>query len=123
YIQGAASPKDMLILVDASGSVSGLTLKLIKTSVSNMLETLSDDDFVNVVSFNKTARPAACFQNLVQANVRNKRILKEAVQRLKAEGITNYTSGFELAFEQLAQVKRVWTVFPCLIEVTTDFFM
>ncbi|XP_014883643.1 voltage-dependent calcium channel subunit alpha-2/delta-1a isoform X2 [Poecilia latipinna] len=103
YIQGAASPKDMLILVDASGSVSGLTLKLIKTSVSWMLETLSDDDFVNVVSFNKTARPAACFQNLVQANVRNKRVLKEAVQRLKAEGITNYTSGFELAFEQLAQ--------------------
>ncbi|XP_043964118.1 voltage-dependent calcium channel subunit alpha-2/delta-1a isoform X1 [Gambusia affinis] len=103
YIQGAASPKDMLILVDASGSVSGLTLKLIKTSVSWMLETLSDDDFINVVSFNKTARPAACFQNLVQANVRNKRVLKEAVQRLKAEGITNYTSGFELAFEQLAQ--------------------
>uniref|UniRef100_A0A3B5M1W5 Calcium channel, voltage-dependent, alpha 2/delta subunit 1a n=1 Tax=Xiphophorus couchianus TaxID=32473 RepID=A0A3B5M1W5_9TELE len=103
YIQGAASPKDMLILVDASGSVSGLTLKLIKTSVSWMLETLSDDDFVNVVSFNKTARPAACFQNLVQANVRNKRVLKEAVHRLKAEGITNYTSGFELAFEQLAQ--------------------
>lgn len=32
-----------------SGSVSGLTLKLIKTSVSEMLETLSDDDFVNVV--------------------------------------------------------------------------
>ncbi|XP_013859633.1 voltage-dependent calcium channel subunit alpha-2/delta-1a isoform X2 [Austrofundulus limnaeus] len=103
YIQGAASPKDMLILVDASGSVSGLTLKLIKTSVSKMLETLSDDDFVNVVSFNKSARPAACFQNLVQANVRNKRILKEAVQSLKAEGITNYTSGFELAFEQLNQ--------------------
>lgn len=54
--------------------------------------------------FNKTARPAACFQNLVQANVRNKRILKEAVQSLKAEGITNYTSGFELAFDQLNQV-------------------
>lgn len=29
--------------------MSGLTLKLIKTSVSEMLETLSDDDYVNVV--------------------------------------------------------------------------
>ncbi|XP_061571286.1 voltage-dependent calcium channel subunit alpha-2/delta-1-like [Cololabis saira] len=104
YIQGAASPKDMLILVDASGSVSGLTLKLIKISVSNMLETLSDDDYVNVVAFNKTARSAACFDNLVQANVRNKRILKDAAQNIKAEGITNYTSGFEMAFGQLAQL-------------------
>ncbi|CAL8318427.1 unnamed protein product [Lota lota] len=102
YIQGAASPKDMLILVDASGSVSGLTLKLIRTSVSEMLETLSDDDYVNVVSFHETAKVAACFKNLVQANVRNKKILKEAVQTITAKGITNYRGGFEKAFEQLA---------------------
>lgn len=104
YIQGAASPKDMLILVDASGSVSGLTLKLIRTSVSKMLETLSDDDYVNVVYFNDKATYASCFENLVQANVRNKRILKEAVQGITAKGITNYRGGFELAFEQLAQM-------------------
>ncbi|XP_040885787.1 voltage-dependent calcium channel subunit alpha-2/delta-1-like isoform X2 [Toxotes jaculatrix] len=104
YIQGAASPKDMLILVDASGSVSGLTLKLIRTSVSKMLETLSDDDYVNVIYFNEDASNASCFQNLVQANVRNKRILKEGVQKITAKGITNYKGGFELAFEQLAQV-------------------
>ncbi|XP_035390072.1 voltage-dependent calcium channel subunit alpha-2/delta-1a [Electrophorus electricus] len=102
YIQGAASPKDMLILVDASGSVSGLTLKLIRTSVNEMLETLSDDDFVNVVSFSSDAKPAACFQNLVQANVRNKKILKKAVQSITANGITNYKGGFELAFQQLS---------------------
>ncbi|XP_075967680.1 voltage-dependent calcium channel subunit alpha-2/delta-1a isoform X1 [Anarhichas minor] len=104
YIQGAASPKDMLILVDASGSVSGLTLKLIRTSVSKMLETLSDDDYVNVVYFNDKATYAACFQNLVQANVRNKRMLKDNVQNITAKGITNYRGGFELAFEQLAQM-------------------
>ncbi|XP_057711293.1 voltage-dependent calcium channel subunit alpha-2/delta-1a [Corythoichthys intestinalis] len=104
YIQGAASPKDMLILVDASGSVSGLTLKLIRTSVSKMLETLADDDYVNVVYFNDKATYAACFKNLVQANVRNKRILKEAVQGITAKGTTNYKGGFELAFTQLAQM-------------------
>lgn len=45
-----------------SGSVSGLTLKLIRTSVSEMLETLSDDDYVNVVyvSINKHSAPCAC---------------------------------------------------------------
>ncbi|XP_055796052.1 voltage-dependent calcium channel subunit alpha-2/delta-1-like isoform X2 [Salvelinus fontinalis] len=101
YIQGAASPKDMLILVDASGSVSGLTLKLIKTSVSEMLETLSDDDYVNVVYFNTRVNNTACFDHLVQANVRNKKILKDAVQNVSAKGITNYTKGFEFAFEQL----------------------
>ncbi|KAM6985869.1 voltage-dependent calcium channel subunit alpha-2/delta-1-like [Aplochiton taeniatus] len=104
YIQGAASPKDMLILVDASGSVSGLTLKLIRTSVNEMLETLSDDDYVNVVYFNDKATQAACFDNLVQANVRNKKILKDAVQNITAKGITNYRGGFELAFEQLSSL-------------------
>ncbi|KAM9375801.1 voltage-dependent calcium channel subunit alpha-2/delta-1 [Pholidichthys leucotaenia] len=102
YIQGAASPKDMLILVDASGSVSGLTLKLIRTSVSEMLETLSDDDFVNVVYFNTRVKKTACFDHLVQANVRNKKLLKDAVQNITAKGITNYTKGFEFAFEQLS---------------------
>uniref|UniRef100_A0A3Q0R6F6 Calcium channel, voltage-dependent, alpha 2/delta subunit 1a n=1 Tax=Amphilophus citrinellus TaxID=61819 RepID=A0A3Q0R6F6_AMPCI len=104
YIQGAASPKDMLILVDASGSVSGLTLKLIKISVGKMLETLSDDDYVNVVYFNDKAMFAACFENLVQANVRNKRILKDAVENITAKGITNYTAGFDWAFKQLKKM-------------------
>ncbi|XP_051817590.1 voltage-dependent calcium channel subunit alpha-2/delta-1 isoform X3 [Antechinus flavipes] len=101
YIQGAASPKDMLILVDVSGSVSGLTLRLIRTSVSEMLETLSDDDFVNVASFNSNAQDVSCFRHLVQANVRNKKVLKDAVNNISAKGITDYKKGFSFAFEQL----------------------
>uniref|UniRef100_W5L2N2 Calcium channel, voltage-dependent, alpha 2/delta subunit 2b n=1 Tax=Astyanax mexicanus TaxID=7994 RepID=W5L2N2_ASTMX len=101
YIQGASSPKDMVILVD-SGSVSGLTLKLIKASVTEMLDTLSDDDYVNVARFNEKAEAVVpCFKHLVQANVRNKRIFKEHVSQMQAKGTTDYKSGFRFAFNQL----------------------
>ncbi|KAM4721178.1 voltage-dependent calcium channel subunit alpha-2/delta-2 [Rhinophrynus dorsalis] len=101
YIQGASSPKDMVIIVDVSGSVSGLTLKLMKTSVMEMLDTLSDDDYVTVASFHEKAEPVSCFRQLVQANVRNKKVIKEAVQDMVARGTTDYKAGFEYAFNQL----------------------
>ncbi|XP_042307019.1 voltage-dependent calcium channel subunit alpha-2/delta-2 isoform X2 [Sceloporus undulatus] len=101
YIQGASSPKDMVIIVDVSGSVSGLTLKLMKTSVYDMLDTLSDDDYVNVASFNQKAQPVSCFKHLVQANIRNKKVFKEKVEVMEARGTTDYKAGFEYAFEQL----------------------
>uniref|UniRef100_A0A672GQ36 Calcium channel, voltage-dependent, alpha 2/delta subunit 2a n=1 Tax=Salarias fasciatus TaxID=181472 RepID=A0A672GQ36_SALFA len=85
-----------------SGSVSGLTLKLMKTSVIEMLDTLSDDDYVNVARFNEKADAVVpCFRTLVQANVRNKKIFKEAVMHMQAKGTTDYKSGFTFAFEQL----------------------
>uniref|UniRef100_A0A3Q3F1S2 Calcium channel, voltage-dependent, alpha 2/delta subunit 2a n=1 Tax=Kryptolebias marmoratus TaxID=37003 RepID=A0A3Q3F1S2_KRYMA len=85
-----------------SGSVSGLTLKLMKTSVVEMLDTLSDDDYVNVAKFNEKAEAVVpCFRTLVQANVRNKKIFKEAVMLMQAKGTTDYKSGFTFAFEQL----------------------
>lgn len=120
--------------------MSGLTLKLMKTSVCEMLDTLSDDDYVNVASvsakivgrqgvtptcpmqqlpslaslrplttplslqFNEKAQPVSCFTHLVQANVRNKKVFKEAVQGMVAKGTTGYKAGFEYAFDQLQNV-------------------
>ena len=49
YIQAAASPKDMVILVDASGSMKGLRTEIAKATVEKIVDTLSDDDFFNVV--------------------------------------------------------------------------
>ncbi|XP_067907451.1 voltage-dependent calcium channel subunit alpha-2/delta-2a isoform X3 [Heterodontus francisci] len=120
YIQGASSPKDMMIIVDVSGSVSGLTLKLMKTSVIKMLDTLSDDDYVNVASFNDEANPVACFKQLVQANVRNKEVLKDAVQEMNAQGVTDYKSGFNYAFEQLLNTTSIRANCNKMIMMFTD---
>lgn len=62
-------------------------------------------DRFNVPQFNTQVKKTACFDHLVQANVRNKKLLKDAVQNITAKGITNYTKGLEFAFEQLFVVK------------------
>lgn len=41
--------------------MSGLTLKLMKTSVYEMLDTLSDDDYVNVASVSAAGRAAGLY--------------------------------------------------------------
>ncbi|KAJ3602296.1 hypothetical protein NHX12_030055 [Muraenolepis orangiensis] len=67
-----------------------------------MLDTLSDDDYINVASFSeKSDALVPCFKTLVQANIRNKKIFKEAVSHMQAKGTTDYKSGFTFAFEQL----------------------
>lgn len=49
----------------------------------------------------------SCFTHLVQANVRNKKVFKEAVQGMVAKGTTGYKAGFEYAFDQLQNVSAV----------------
>lgn len=70
------------------------------------------------LQFNTRVKKTACFDHLVQANVRNKKLLKDAVQNITAKGITNYTKGFEFAFEQLSVVI---IRFIFLIQNTCDF--
>lgn len=51
-----------MILLDASGSMSGSSFELAIVTIDAILETLSDDDFVNVVVFSDTTRSAVpCF--------------------------------------------------------------
>ncbi|KAI2663893.1 Voltage-dependent calcium channel subunit alpha-2/delta-2 [Labeo rohita] len=113
----------MVIIVDVSGSVSGLTLKLMKTSVIEMLDTLSDDDYVNVARFNEKAYAVVpCFTTLVQANIKNKKIFKEAVMNMQAKGTTDYKTGFQFAFDQLLNVRLTHSCFPSyLLEDTLEF--
>lgn len=61
-----------------------------------------------VFQFNEKAEAVVpCFKHLVQANVRNKKIFKDAVQQMQAKGTTDYKSGFHFAFNQLLNVRDI----------------
>lgn len=62
-----------------------------------------------VFQFNEKAEAVVpCFKHLVQANVRNKKIFKDAVQQMQAKGTTDYKSGFHFAFNQLLNVSGIF---------------
>ncbi|XP_033102460.1 voltage-dependent calcium channel subunit alpha-2/delta-1-like, partial [Anneissia japonica] len=110
YIGAANSPKDVLILVDISGSTSGITSNLIKVSVCEAIDTLGDDDFVNVALFNdNTTFLDSKLTTFVQANLRNKQHLKKEIkeymdQKKATEKMANYTRALEFAFTELKKL-------------------
>lgn len=50
YIQAATSPKDIVIIVDVSGSMKGLRMTIAKHTIVTILDTLGENDFVNIIA-------------------------------------------------------------------------
>ncbi|XP_060516283.1 voltage-dependent calcium channel subunit alpha-2/delta-3 isoform X2 [Cylas formicarius] len=108
YVNAATSPKDLIILVDSSGSMAGHRANLARATVEVILDTLSDNDFVNVYRFSDTTRESLpCFKDmLVQATDENLRWLKESLATFKQENIANFSSALITGFEILHKYNR-----------------
>uniref|UniRef100_A0A3Q3J458 VWFA domain-containing protein n=1 Tax=Monopterus albus TaxID=43700 RepID=A0A3Q3J458_MONAL len=89
YIQAATSPKDVVILVDVSGSMKGLRLTIARQTVSSILDTLGDDDFFNIIAYNHEIHYVEPCLNgtLVRADRTNKDHFREHLDKLFAKGI------------------------------------
>lgn len=48
YIQAASTPKNIVILLDTSGSMMGKRMAIAQSTVSTILDTLSDEDYFNI---------------------------------------------------------------------------
>ncbi|CAF4870918.1 unnamed protein product, partial [Rotaria magnacalcarata] len=74
YIRATSSPRDVIILIDASGSMTGLKKSIAIQTVETILDTLSDDDFVQIIKFQENAEFIDdCFRDgLVQATFENR---------------------------------------------------
>nr|XP_017106912.1 voltage-dependent calcium channel subunit alpha-2/delta-3 isoform X8 [Drosophila bipectinata] len=107
YMEAATSPKDIVILMDGSGSMLGQRLDIAKHVVNTILDTLGTNDFVNIFTFAKEVSPVVtCFEDsLIQANLDNIRELKEGIESFKPKSIANYTAALTFAFELLEETK------------------
>jgi len=50
YVENSAFPKDVLILMDRSGSMKGVRLEIARSTVEKIFNTLTDDDYFNVIT-------------------------------------------------------------------------
>ncbi|XP_053340025.1 voltage-dependent calcium channel subunit alpha-2/delta-3 [Clarias gariepinus] len=108
YIQAATSPKDVVILVDVSGSMKGLRLTIARQTVSTILDTLGDDDFFNIIAYNQEIHYVEPCLNgtLVQADKTNKDHFRAHLDRLFAKGIGLLGDALTEAFTVLSEFNQ-----------------
>ena len=107
FIKAAASPKDIVILLDGSGSMLGQRKEISRNVVMNILDSLTDDDYVTVLRFNDTIEPVVnCFgDSLVEANPQNLMLIKQQLNIYKPHGIANFSLALREAFQILKNAK------------------
>lgn len=107
FIEAATSPKDLVILVDYSGSMTGIRKEIARHVVGNILDTLGNNDFVNIISFGEHAvEIEPCYKDrLVQANLANVRNFKEIMEKnMTTSQIANFSAALNKSFNLLQKV-------------------
>ncbi|XP_013420899.1 VWFA and cache domain-containing protein 1 [Lingula anatina] len=110
YVSAATPvPKDIVVVIDTSGSMttyhnSKTLLQIAKDAARTVVETLSANDRVGLVSFSSAASTpvlseSTCYTtSLAAATPQNAKNLKKYIDSLRAGGATNYQAAMEKAF-------------------------
>ncbi|XP_010080857.1 PREDICTED: voltage-dependent calcium channel subunit alpha-2/delta-4-like, partial [Pterocles gutturalis] len=108
YIQAATSPKDIVIIVDVSGSMKGLRMTIAKHTIITILDTLGENDFVNIIAYNDYVHfIEPCFKGiLVQADRDNREHFKQLVDELQAKGVGTVNKALTESFKILREFRE-----------------
>ncbi|KAI8438775.1 hypothetical protein MSG28_011164 [Choristoneura fumiferana] len=110
YIEAATCSKDIIVLFDVSGSMTGFKNYVARTTLKSLLDTLSNNDYVNVYAFkNDTHLVMNCSEGLVQATKENIGTILHTLtptdggkkHKILLEGNANLTKAYIKAFEML----------------------
>uniref|UniRef100_A0A1I7X9R1 VWFA domain-containing protein n=1 Tax=Heterorhabditis bacteriophora TaxID=37862 RepID=A0A1I7X9R1_HETBA len=104
YINAATNSKNVLIMLDVSGSMLGQRYEVAKQTTEAILETLSHNDYFNIMTFSKTAHfldDCEGRNGLLQATMRNKKALRNKMNNASSEGKAEYEKALPQAFTTL----------------------
>ncbi len=92
-------PRDLIFVIDTSGSMHGRSIEQARQAVSLALDRLAPGDRFNVIRFDSTTR--SLFLGARPANRDNLRRAKAYVRALEAEGGTEMRSALNLALDEV----------------------
>ena len=88
-------PREMIFIVDTSGSMHGVSIEQARKALSRALDGLQAGDLFNVIEFNSYPNPL--FASSVPAGAANISTARDFVSRLQANGGTEMHSALQLA--------------------------
>lgn len=89
---GANRPVDMVVVLDRSGSMQGEKINQAKQSLLNLINMLSPQDRLALVSYADNVQTHA---NLLKVTPTNRFLLQSAVNSIRTGGSTNLSSGLQ----------------------------
>lgn len=111
YVAGSTGPKDVVVVLDTSGSMAGDALARAIDAVINLLEGLTFSDYAMVVDYDSSTRTMR--DTLLPMTRANKCKLFDWTRARVADGSTSFKAGFERAFQIMSAAKAEGATSGC----------
>lgn len=96
---GTRTPLNLCLVIDRSGSMEGPPLEYVKQACSHVVDMLSPNDILSIVTFEEVVDVL-----MPPQRVTNKQPIKDGIQRIVAGNTTDLHGGIMLGAAQVAQV-------------------
>jgi len=91
----ARIPSNVVFLIDASSSMGGSKWTMVKAAVTELIDSMNDEDRVALILFHSSSREVFPLASLAQ----NRSAMREAIQKLEnPSGVTNLEQGLKAAY-------------------------
>ncbi|XP_036286773.1 inter-alpha-trypsin inhibitor heavy chain H3 isoform X3 [Pipistrellus kuhlii] len=101
-------PKNVVFVIDVSGSMSGQKIKQTKDALLKILEDIKEEDYLNFILFSHDV--TTWKDTLVQATPENIQEAREFVKNIALRGYTNINDGLMIAINMLNKAREEHTV-------------